>query len=247
MCTFPHIHNTTCVEHLSGVCHFNASSIFGLLHHWSVLVLLVSLCVSLLARRDSGIFCNLNDRCLKLELYLEAFPCSQCEAWARFGCIYVHTLMACQCLTLKTVSWLATTKAQSIIILYIILLIYVWLWVKLQAAVLKKQIRPIFSVVSVFKFQISKLSLNSLKTLEVGCFQMLSNINNPHDVSCMFVHMEAHTNFKIRGHLMASKVLTTTVSSLLCECCMFQTAWAFFHTYLIPALTTFCLVTHEKL
>lgn len=39
----------------------------------------VSFFVSLLACRD-GVFCNLNVRHLKHELYLEVFPCSLCEA-----------------------------------------------------------------------------------------------------------------------------------------------------------------------
>lgn len=96
-------------------------------------------------------FCNWNDRCWKLELYLEAFFVFQFEAKTRFGCTYVHTLMACQQLTLKTVSWLATTKAQVIVMLYIILSICVS-HNKQQFCRTKS-----FSVVSASKFQFSKL------------------------------------------------------------------------------------------
>lgn len=88
---FYHKHTITHFRYLCAGCHFDALPLFCIpkpLYHTLWAIDMPALWVSffhfvfvyLLACRDFGVFCNLNVRHLKHELYLEAFLCSLCEA-----------------------------------------------------------------------------------------------------------------------------------------------------------------------
>lgn len=123
---FSHTHINTYFKHFSRICCFTLLFYVSIVSSFAQVILLAE------TRGDYALF-----RSLKHELYLEAFPCSHCEAWARFGGICMPTMMACQChdASVVKVSHVGIIKAESTVI---ILLNYVWLCIRLEAA-LKRQ------------------------------------------------------------------------------------------------------------
>ena len=100
----------TCVSQVTKVVQFKNTSFCCLSHICLFLSTFSFLCSfayhlglvccfyrRLCACREFVRFFNVDVRCLKHDLYLEAFPCSHRSAWARFDGIYLPTLMACQC------------------------------------------------------------------------------------------------------------------------------------------------------